>query len=91
LSIIEKPARMVKESTPARIEAWPTTKEETSLEMLMREQERQATITRLKERALEYLGVPDGTAQVPTREEIRTLLARYQQASLRKGNSSPKW
>jgi CO dehydrogenase/acetyl-CoA synthase beta subunit len=85
LGIIEKPARMIKESTLVRIEAWPTTKEETSLEMLMREQERQATITRLKERALEYLGVPDGAVQVPTREEIRTLLARYQQASLRKG------
>jgi len=56
-----------------------------ALRSMMREQERLATITRLKERALEYLGAPDGAVQVPTREEIRTLLARYQQDSLEKG------
>jgi hypothetical protein len=85
LSIIEKPARMFKESTPVRAEVWLTTKGEVSLEMLMREQERQAALTRLKERALECLGVSDGAVQVPTRKEIKALLARYQQASLEKG------
>jgi hypothetical protein len=85
LSIIEKPARMVKESAPVRAEAWLTAKGEASLEMLMREQKRQAAITRLKERALECLDMPEGVVQVPTREEIKALLARYQQASLEKG------
>jgi hypothetical protein len=85
LSIIEKPARMFKESTSVRAEAWLITKGEASLEMLMREQERQAALTRLKERALECLGLPEGAVQVPPREEIRALLARYQQASLEKG------
>jgi DnaJ-domain-containing protein 1 len=85
LSIIEKPAKMVKESTSVRAEAWLATKGEAYLEMLMREQERQAAITRLKEKALECLGVSDGAVQVPTRKEIKALLARYQQASLEKG------
>ena len=76
---------MVKESRAMQAAAWLTTKREASLEMLMREQERQAAITRLEERALECLGLPDGVVQVPTREEIRALLARYQQASPEKG------
>ena len=84
LSIIKKPARMVKESTSVRAEAWLTTKAEASLEMLMREQERQAAITRLNEKILECLGMPGGAVQVPTREEIRALLARYQQATQEK-------
>jgi len=85
LSIIEKPARMVKESASVRAAAWLATRGEVSLEMLMKEQERQATITRLKERALECLGLPDSTVQAPTRERIRATLARYQQASPEKG------
>ena len=85
LSILEKPAKMVKESVSVRVEAWPTTKGEASLEALMREQERQAAITRLKERALESLGLPDRVVQVPAREEIRAILVRYQQASPEKG------
>ena len=85
LNSTEKPARMFKESASVRTEAWLVTKGEASLEMLMREQERQETITRLKERALECLDMPDGVVQVPTREEIRALLARYQRASLEKG------
>ena len=56
-----------------------------ALKSMMREQERQASITRLKDRALECLGLPEGTVQVPTREEIRALLTRYQQNSLEKG------
>lgn len=85
LSIIEKPARMVREPTSVRTEAQLTTQGEASLEVLMREQERREVITCLKERALECLGMPEGAVQVPTREEIRDLLARYQQASLEKG------
>ena len=85
LSIIEKPARMVKESASMQAEAWLTTRGEASLETLMREQERQTAIIHLKERALKRLGLPDGAVQVPTREEIRALLAEYQQVSLEKG------
>jgi hypothetical protein len=85
LSIIERPARMVKESTSVRAATWLTTKGEVSLEMLMKEQERQAAITHSKERALECLGLPVGAVQVPTREEIRAVLARYQEASPEKG------
>jgi len=76
---------MVKESTSVQAEAWLTTKGEATLETLMREQERQEAITHLRERVLKYLGMLDGTVQVPTREEIRALLARYQQARLEKG------
>ena len=76
---------MFKESTSVRAETWLTTKGEASLEMLMREQERQAALTRLKERAPKCLGMSEDAAQVPPREKIRALLARYQQASLRKG------
>ena len=85
LSMIEKPARMIKESTSVRAKAWLTTKGEASLEMLMRKQERQAAITRLKERALKCLGMPEGAVEVLPREEIRALLAQYQQASPEKG------
>lgn len=85
LSITEKLARMVKESTSVQAETWLTTKGEAFLEMLMREQERQAALTRLTERALKHLGMSDGVVQVPTRGEIRALLARYQQASSEKG------
>jgi len=57
-----------------------------ALKSMMREQERLASITRLKERVLLCLGMPEGTVQVLlAREEIRALLARYQQNSLEKG------
>ena len=51
----------------------------------LREQARQAAITHLKERSVKRLGLPDGTVQVLTREEIRALLTRYQQVSLERG------
>ena len=56
-----------------------------ALKSMMREQERLASITRLKERVLLCLGMPEGTVQVLAREEIRVLLTRYQQNSLEKG------
>lgn len=85
MSIIEKPAKTIKESTSVQAKTWLITKGEAFLETLIREQDRQAAIAHLKERALGCLGLPDGAVQVPTRGEIRALLARYQQASPEKG------